>query len=98
MPKDALGHGSNPRGVLDPHREARRAIQLAPNSPNPQAEAVLRGYGYGPNDIMALRARAGMAIAEGPPAAHQAGVQRAVPKDMTRVMIDKKKLKKVAGV
>ena len=62
------------------------------------ALAILRRMGYSPNDIMALRARAGMAIAEGPPAAHQTGVQRAVPKDMTRVMIDKERLKRAAGV
>lgn len=97
--KDALGHGSNARGgVSDPHRQARMAIQLHPDTPNPAAEAQLRAVGYSPNDIVRLRANAGAQIAE-TPAAHQTGVERvAPPKDFTRVMVDPDRLKRAAGL
>lgn len=71
--KDALGHGSNPRGGAfndAAHREARRRIQLHPNDPNEDAENVLRTFGYGPNDIARLRANAGAAVKD-VAAAHQ---------------------------
>lgn len=101
MAKDALGHGSEKRGGVsaDPHRQARMAIAMHPNDPNPQAEAVLRGLGYSPNDIGRLRANAGAQIAE-TPAAHQTGVQQALPpaRDFTRVIVDPERLRKAAGV
>ncbi len=80
--KDALGHGSNPRGGSgafsdQQHRQARQQIQLHPNDPNPSAENVLKTFGYGPGDIQRLRQNAGAMIQDGAPAAHQTGVENA---------------------